>query len=45
MASECILIIDEDKEFLATALDFLTVQMNLNNAHVGQLLLKRLRKR
>ncbi len=31
MESEYILIIDEDKEFLATTLDFLTVHMNLNN--------------
>jgi DNA-binding NarL/FixJ family response regulator len=31
MGSECILIIDEDKEFLAIALDFLIVQMNLDN--------------
>jgi DNA-binding NarL/FixJ family response regulator len=31
MASECILIVDEDKEFLALALDFLTVNMNLEN--------------
>jgi DNA-binding response OmpR family regulator len=31
MAPESILIIDEDKEFLAKALDFLIVQMNLEN--------------
>ena len=31
MVSESILIIDEDKEFLAKALDFLIVQMNLEN--------------
>jgi DNA-binding NarL/FixJ family response regulator len=31
MASECILIVDEDKEFLAVALDFLIVQMNIDN--------------
>jgi|WetSurMetagenome_2_1015567.scaffolds.fasta_scaffold1039738_1 DNA-binding NarL/FixJ family response regulator len=31
MTSECILIVDEDKEFLAMALDFLVVQMNLEN--------------
>ena len=31
MVSESILIIDDDKEFLAKALDFLIVQMNLEN--------------
>ncbi|MDR3667830.1 MAG: response regulator [Ignavibacteriaceae bacterium] len=31
MASECILIVDEDKEFLAIALDFLIVHLNLDN--------------
>jgi DNA-binding response OmpR family regulator len=31
MQSECILIIDDDKEFMATALDFLIVQMNMDN--------------
>ena len=31
MVSDSILIIDEDKEFLAKALDFLIVQMNLEN--------------
>jgi|ERR1039457_7173339 DNA-binding NarL/FixJ family response regulator len=31
MASECILIIDEDKEFLAVALDFLIVHLDLDN--------------
>ena len=31
MQSEYVMIIDDDKEFLAVALDFLIVQMNLNN--------------
>jgi len=31
MTSDSILIIDEDKEFLAIALDFLIVHLNLNN--------------
>ena len=31
MQSEYVLIIDDDKEFLGAALDFLIVQMNLNN--------------
>ena len=31
MQSEYVMIIDDDKEFLALALDFLIVQMNLNN--------------
>ena len=31
MQSEYILIIDDDKEFLGAALDFLIVHMNLNN--------------
>ena len=31
MQSEYVMIIDDDKEFLAGALDFLIVQMNLNN--------------
>ena len=31
MQSDYILIVDDDKEFLGAALDFLIVQMNLNN--------------